>query len=305
MRRGLTVLLLLPLSLAACSGGDPDLTVRGGFGARADVVFPKGEKPGDDLAVRTLSGGKGARVGKGDLVIAHYAGYRWDDGGASKLIASSYAGGKPGGFPSGKLVPGLEKALAGKKVGSRVVAVIPPRDGYGAQGAAQLQITATDSLVYVLDVLATYPRSAAAQGRAQPLADPALPRVGDAAPGQAPSVTVPRARPPATLQVRTLVQGAGAPVEKGRLLAYQYTGVRWRDGSVFDSSWRNGQPYASVIGTGQVIRGLDQALVGQRVGSRTLVVVPPRWGYGAQGLGQAGIRGTDTLVFVVDVLGAH
>ena len=53
------------------------------------------------------------------------------------------------------------------------------------------------------------------------------------------------------------------------------------------------------------MKGWDQALVGQRIGSRLLLVVPPSLGYGKQGLAQAGIRGDDTLVFVVDILGAH
>ncbi|QOY61702.1 peptidylprolyl isomerase [Lysobacter sp. H21R4] len=32
---------------------------------------------------------------------------------------------------AGKLMPGLEKALAGKKVGDRLKAVVPPEEGYG------------------------------------------------------------------------------------------------------------------------------------------------------------------------------
>jgi len=60
-----------------------------------------------------------------------------------------------------------------------------------------------------------------------------------------------------------------------------------------------------VIGKGQVITGWDKALVGQKVGSRVLVVVPPSEGYGKDGNQQAGIKGTDTLVFVVDILAAN
>ena len=50
---------------------------------------------------------------------------------------------------------------------------------------------------------------------------------------------------------------------------------------------------------------LVNALVGQKVGSRVLVVVPPAEGYGKDGNQQAGIKGTDTLVFVVDILAAN
>jgi peptidylprolyl isomerase len=49
---------------------------------------------------------------------------------------------------------------------------------------------------------------------------------------------------------------------------------------------------------------LDTGLEGVHVGSRVLLVVPPADGYGSKGVSSAGITGTDTLVFAVDVLGA-
>jgi len=93
-------------------------------------------------------------------------------------------------------------------------------------------------------------------------------------------------------------------VKSGQNLAVQYTGVIWRTGKVFDSSWSRNQPFTTVIGKGQVIKGWDTGLVGQTVGSRVLLVVPPAQGYGTAGASQAGIKGTDTLVFVVDILAA-
>ena len=49
----------------------------------------------------------------------------------------------------------------------------------------------------------------------------------------------------------------------------------------------------------------DQAIVGKSVGSRLLLSIPPEKGYGKAGNPRAGIRGTDTLVFVVDILGVR
>lgn len=297
------VALIAVPALAACGGGDDtQVKVTGAFGRQPDVTIPT-TRPDEELRVSTPVGGKGAKVAKGDLVVANYVGYRWGRSGA-KLIASSYAGGgRPTAFPSGRLVPGLEKAVAGTRVGSRVVAVIPPEDGYGEKGNAQLEVTPDDSLVFVLDVVGTYPARSAVTGQAR-RPDAGLPGVA-AQPGRAPQVTVPRGRPPRRLRVSTLIQGSGPPVRQGRLLALQYTGVFWRDGRVFDSSWSAGRVYAATIGKGEVVKGWDEGLVGQRVGSRVLLVVPPAWGYGAKGLQQAGIKGTDTLVYVVDVLGAH
>ena len=93
-------------------------------------------------------------------------------------------------------------------------------------------------------------------------------------------------------------------------MVVQYVGALWRtgkgNGTAFDASWKRGQPFSFVIGKkpSQVIPGWDSGLVGQTVGSRVMLVVPPADGYGKAGNSQAGIKPTDTLVFVVDVLGA-
>jgi len=125
-----------------------------------------------------------------------------------------------------------------------------------------------------------------------------------AAPGKAPTVLIPSTAPPKTLQVKTLIKGAGSKITKGQYLVVQYTGINWRTKKPFDSSWTRGQPFPTAIGVGQVIKGWDSGLVGQTVGSRVLLVIPPALGYGKTGSAQAGIKGTDTLVFVVDILSA-
>ena len=58
------------------------------------------------------------------------------------------------------------------------------------------------------------------------------------------------------------------------------------------------------LGQGQVIKGWDSGLAGQKVGSRVLLVIPPAEGYGTAG-SPPKIAGTDTLVFVVDILAAY
>ena len=75
-------------------------------------------------------------------------------------------------------------------------------------------------------------------------------------------------------------------------------------GDQFDSSWDPGQPASSPIGTGGVIDGWDEGLVGQTVGSQVLLVVPSAKGY-PEGNPDAGIAATDTIVFVVDILDAY
>ena len=54
----------------------------------------------------------------------------------------------------------------------------------------------------------------------------------------------------------------------------------------------------------QIIPGWDKGLVGVPVGSRVLLVIPRADGYGKAGSGLGRDQGADTLVFVVDILGA-
>lgn len=302
----LAAALALSGTLTACGGGDIPIDVAGAYGRQPTVKFDKGAKPGEGLHTSVLVKGKGAAVRAGDLVVADYTSYRWSDDGSTKRLVTSYATGRPSAFPAGRLVPGLDKALQGRKVGSRVMAVIPPKQGFGDKGDSAHNVTARDSLVFVLDIRATFPKTALAQGTAQPGGDPKLPVVS-APTGQGPAtVTIPRTAAPRKLVVRTLQQGSGPAVRGNQLVAMQFSGVRWRDGKPFYSTWKNeGRPAAEVLGVKQDIRGFDEGLVGRHVGSRVLLVVPPSYGYGAKGLPRWGIKGTDTLVYVVDILGAY
>jgi peptidylprolyl isomerase len=115
----------------------------------------------------------------------------------------------------------------------------------------------------------------------------------------APEITVPDTEPPADLVVETVVDGDGDEVMAGDLLLADYTGVLWDSGEEFDSSWSRGEPAAFGIGVEAVIPGWDSGLVGQRVGGRVLLVIPPDLGYGDEGSGE--IPGGATLVFVVDI----
>jgi len=115
---------------------------------------------------------------------------------------------------------------------------------------------------------------------------------------------VPAGAAPTQLVVKTLVQGAGAPVQSGQQIVVQYLGALWDGGTVFDSSWkRNGAPISFAIGVGKVIKGWDEALVGVKAGSRVLLVLPSDKAYGDKGQPPT-IPAKATLVFVVDVLGS-
>lgn len=121
--------------------------------------------------------------------------------------------------------------------------------------------------------------------------------------GDAPELTFPEDAPAPGLQRQVLTAGDGEAVEAGDLLVADYLGQVW-GGDVFDGSFDR-VPAAFSIGTGAVIEGWDAGLVGQTVGSRVLLSIPPSLGYREAGNPAAGIEGTDTIVFVVDILGSY
>jgi peptidylprolyl isomerase len=280
----------------------PSIAVSGAFGKKPTVTIPN-IKPPAGVQVHQLISGHGTLVAKGDLAVADLTAYSWN-GTAHKKI-SQLSTGHPQPLNVGSTISGLDKSLAGSRVGSRLLITIPPKDGFGSKGNSQLGVSGKDTLVFVVDVLGSYQKTASAHGTHEVVNGAGLPTVGTSSPGTAPPVHIPQTGPPATLQVQTLIRGTGPVVKKGKLLIAHYEGVIWGTGKVFDSSWKRGLPTGFQIGTGQVIKGWDNGLVGKRVGSRVLLVVPPADGYGTQGAAQAGIKGTDTLVFVVDILGTY
>jgi FKBP-type peptidyl-prolyl cis-trans isomerase len=280
----------------------PSIAVSGAFGTKPTVTIPKINPPAS-LQVHQLISGHGTPVAKGNLAVADLTAYTWN-GTAHKKI-SELSTGQPQPLTVGSTIPGLDKSLAGSRAGSRLLITIPPKYGFGSKGNSQLGVSGKDTLVFVVDVLGFYQKTASAHGTHEVVKGTGLPTVGSSSPGTAPPVHIPQTGPPVTLQSQTLIRGTGPVVKKDRLLVAQYEGVIWRTGKVFDSSWQRGVPAGFQIGSGQVIKGWDNGLVGKRVGSRVLLVVPPADGYGTQGSAQAGIKGTDTLVFVVDILGIY
>ena len=129
----------------------------------------------------------------------------------------------------------------------------------------------------------------------------ALPEVSGSF-GEKPALTFPADAPSGDLEVLVLSRGDGALVEAGDDIEVHYLGQSW-NGGVFDNSYDRRSSISFGIGVGQVIAGWDEGLVGQQVGSRVLLSVPSHLGYGDRGVPQAGIKGGDTLVFVVDIVG--
>ena len=315
---GLAAGLLL---LAGCSSSKPAAKAPAGatassgapavdaFGVRPNIQVPAGQ-PGGKLGVKVKIPGDGPKVTDGSAVVLQFAAKLWRDG--SDLGSSYDQGQHPAIEVEGQnqMLAGWEQGLKGQAAGSRVELIVPPALAFGPKGTTdgKITITGTDTIIFDIDIVGVYP-SVQADIPAGPgvLHDASLPAVATTVGKDDPKVTIPAGKqPPAAAVYQPVIVGKGSTVKKGQTVVVQYEGLVWRTGKIFDSSFSKSKSvFATRIGVGDVVQGWDEGLIGQTVGSRMLLVVPPDKGYGAQGQPDAGIQGTDTMVFVVDILDAR
>ncbi|MFH9573332.1 FKBP-type peptidyl-prolyl cis-trans isomerase [Streptomyces sp. NPDC017230] len=120
--------------------------------------------------------------------------------------------------------------------------------------------------------------------------------------GEKPTVAKGSGEPSKDLAVKTVVAGGGKAVAENDFLSANYLGQIWDSAKVFDNSYDRKTPLIVQLSKeAGLIDGWRYALTGKKTGSRVQFSVPPTLGYGEQGNPQAGIKGSDTLVFVVDV----
>jgi peptidylprolyl isomerase len=294
---------LVGAAVPAAAGTSPldDVTVTGDVGAKPTLEFDKPLSTRKTVH-RDVVTGTGDKLTRGDKVSFHFMVV---DGRTAKELESSFDD-SPATLLLDKKssVSGLVRSLAGTTVGSRVLIALAPNEGVaeGIRGQGNKSVKKQDTLVFVVDVTGVRTPLEQATGTAVDAVD-GLPTVKLGKAGK-PTIQVPSSAAPDTLVVQPLITGTGPVVTAGQTITVHYTGVIWDSGKKFDSSWDAGAPVDFPIGAGQVIAGWDEGLVGQTVGSQVLLVIPPAQGYGESGQPDAGISGTDTLVFVVDILDA-
>ncbi|CAM8927552.1 unnamed protein product [Rhodiola kirilowii] len=90
---------------------------------------------------------------------------------------------------------------------------------------------------------------------------------------------------------------------KGDKVKVHYRG-KLTDGTVFDSSFERGNPIEFELGSGQVIKGWDQGLLGMCVGEKRKLKIPAKMGYGEQGSPPT-IPGGATLIFDTELVAVN
>ena len=297
--------------LAGCggSGAAQSLpTVTGAVGEQASISIPASLSAPTKVVSGVLEQGGGAQLVNGDAVVVDYTLMDWT---GSKLIGSTYStNGTPNKtqefvLGASSALPSWNQVLPQVTVGSRVEIVTPPAGAFGKSGATSYGITGKDDLIYVLDIVGAYAGTADITGTQPTERDASSPLVaGNPGSGKV-AVTIPTGvAPPAKVQSKVLIQGSGAQIASGQRLMVQYSGVDWNTGKEFDSSFARREIASYVYGSSTVISGWNTGLAGARVGDRMLLVLPASAAYGSKGAPSAGIRGGDTLVFVIDIVDA-
>lgn len=278
-----------PKPVKASSNFD-DVTVTGAYG-KSPKVKVKDPWAIDETRTKVLEPSKGPVIAEGSTVEVDYYGV---DGRTGKKFDDSFSRGAPVSFPLDQVVPGFSKGLVGQHQGSRVVIAMPGKDGYDASGGnAQAGINVGDTLIFVVDIVSV-PLTGPEGKAVTPAAG--LPTVTDK--NGTPEITVPKTDPPADLQVQPLIKGTGKKVGESDSITFNYRYVTWADGKQVESSYgakAGSSPLTSLL------PGMVKGLVGQTVGSRVLLVIPPADGY-PDGNTKPSIAPGQTLVMVVDLL---
>ncbi|PKV09076.1 FKBP-type peptidyl-prolyl cis-trans isomerase [Bifidobacterium asteroides] len=298
---GAVIALALCLGLSACGGNsDGDghsgdtmqgVSASGKLGSKPDISFKTPFKV-ENQTHQVIQKGDGEVIRDGDRVCTRSLAL---DAKTGKVINSTWDKSSPecSIVISKKSIPAYYDTFKGLKVNSTVAVGI---DESGSGSSSQ----ATSSYIMALTFVSRSKNLTRAQGQKVTDLPSDLPKISLDDKGK-PSLDLNGYQPKGGLVVQPLIKGKGAKVGQHQSVSANYTGWLASDGKQFDSSWDRGQ--ASDFSLDQVVKGWQQGLAGQTVGSQVLLIVPPDLGYGSQQ--QQKIPANSTLIFVVDILAAY
>lgn len=309
MRRILLATVAASLLLAGCGGSDSDGGDKKASGDLASVKVSNADDPKVTVAkgfaatkteTEVVKEGAGDTIAEGDAVKVNYVAV---NGRTGKQFDSSFTADKPltVTLKTDAILAGFVKGLTNQKVGSRVLVAIPPADGFG-QAQAELEVKADDTMVFLFDIVSKVPTEVTGTAKDLPSSLPKITLDADKHPsGFKPTKSTESKQTKASAHV--VIQGDGAELKAGQTLTAQYVGQVYPDGKVFDESWTTG-PRSFTVGTSSLIKCWDDLLVGQKLGTRVVLVCPADTAYGDNPQEGGVIKAGDTLMFAIDLLDA-
>jgi peptidylprolyl isomerase len=279
------------------------IQVSGGFDSEPVVEMEPPLRPLDTERL-VLVEGDGEVIGEEDRAIVALAIF---NGASGEVIGQQgFSDGVLATFDvvvGGDALEGVAYTLLCSTVGSRVVGVFPAEQAFGEAGLPEFGLGPMESVVIVADVHGIEPPPppplARLSGDLKETPD-GFPEVSYKPSGEPIAVFEPSSGP-RDFQMARLIDGDGAEVYPGAVVVVHYSGFNLNNGDNFDSSWKRGEP--NFFPTSNLVMGFRDALVGQRVGSRMFVIIPPALGYGPAGTIDGKIGPNDNMFFVIDILG--
>lgn len=239
-----TLTAVLVVALAGC------------FGPKVQTVEP-------GLTYVDRVAGKGAAVAKGDFVVVHTTGWLWENGAKGKQLSSAAGDTITLRIGSNAAIPGLEKGVAGMKLGGTREVTVGPEHAFGAEGRPPL-VPANATIFFEVKALEILKVDVQVQQEGTG----AMAASGD----------------------QIAVHYTGYLWQDNAL------------GKKFDSSLDRGEPIRFRLGAGMVIPGWDAAFDGMKVGTKARVIIPPMLAYGPRGTPDGTIPPNSTLAFDVELV---
>jgi peptidylprolyl isomerase len=310
----LSVVSFLLLGSAACGDDTGDgestsgttagagikgLTVEGEVGETVDVSV---EAPlPSRTASEVLAEGDGNPLKLNDSFLLHL--YIGNATSGEKAI-STYDEGVPIQVQASEenLFKAVLDELVDQPRGTRVAITAPVKNVWGAQGAPQLKLKASDTALFVADIVSVQPAEVVDGPEGTEVDPPADAPVVEEKDGQVTGLDWSKApkKAPTKLTVIPLVKGDGPVVEPESMVTFDYYGAVWGEDKPFDESYSR-EPAPFGVGVNGLIGAWDKEIPGLTRGSRVLIIAPPGQAYGDRE--QPNIPANSTLAFVVDVLG--
>ncbi|KAM6959008.1 peptidyl-prolyl cis-trans isomerase FKBP9 [Aplochiton taeniatus] len=256
-------IITMPPSLGYGENGDGS-DIPGQASLVFDVVLLDLHNPRDSITVSNKHVPEHCprKTAEGDFVRYHYNGSLLD----GTFFDSSYSRNRTYDTYVGKgyVIAGMDLGLIGVCIGERRTITIPPHLAYGEEGTGT-KIPGSAVLVFDIHIIDFH--------------------------NPADGVEVNDTYKPEVCEKLS---------KKGDFVKYHYN-ASLMDGSSIDSTYNYGKTYDIVLGTNQVVPGMEEGLKEMCVGERRHLVIPPHLGYGERGV-DGEVPGSAVLVFDIELM---
>lgn len=249
--------------------------------------YPTAHKTASGLWYVINASGNGTPATTGATVDVNYKGSLAN----GTEFDNSYKRNEPISFNIGigQVIPGWDEGISMMRVGDKYTLIIPSNLAYGSTGAGQGVIPPNSTLVFETELLKVQePDKNLDFATNDALVKEQYPNAKKTKTG---------------LWYVVLEEGEGELAEPGDNVSVHYKGML-ANGTEFDNSYKRGEPLKFQLGMGNVIPGWDEGIALMKTGSKFLLIIPSKLGYGTRGAGGS-IPPNATLIFETELVSTN